>query len=306
MRKILVFGLLSLELFSSNWTLKNISFQTENDADFRTDRDYTYGSEISALFQKEKNKLISFSIAHQMFTPNDFDEEDKDFSNERPYAGYMYVGTGLHTIKENTLSSLDFQIGFVGPSVKMDRVQKFVHSIIGAHQPPGWDEQIGDELILQINYEKKWYKDLDKLFDLNSNIIYYLGGNLGNASTKGVGGIFYNIGNKKTKTFGYKRIDYRGYNNIILSKTKQTHSFTCNLWAEGSVVVRDIFLDGNSFKDSPQTVDKEIFVAKGGFGFGYTYKNFDIEYIKTFSTKEFKTQSYYHNYGSLIFSYNFN
>jgi hypothetical protein len=220
----------------------------------------------------------------------------------------MYIGSTYIDINENIMDSYDLQIGFVGPSVKMERVQKVVHDIIGAHEPPGWDEQIRDEFILQFNYERRWYQALNEVYGFKRDIIYYAGCNLGNASTKGVGGFLYRIGNKNFKDFGYKRIDYRGYNNIPLNKNikyDEKYIYDLLLWAEGGVVLKDIFLDGNTFKDSPHTVDKEYFVAKGGFGFSIRYKKFEVDYIKTFSTKEFKTQSYYHNYGSLVFSYHY-
>jgi hypothetical protein len=186
----------------------------------------------------------------------------------------------------------------------MDQVQKIIHDLIGSPEPKGWDEQIGDELIVQVNYEKRWFNQLQ---DYDADMIYYLGGNLGNASIKAAGGAMLRLGYNREKDFGPRRIDYRGYNNIPLNgynthKTKQ--SFTVNLWLEGSLVGRDIFLDGNSFKESIH-VDKEIFVAKGGFGLHYRYKEFNFDYFRTFSSKEFTTQSYYHSYGSFIFAYNF-
>ena len=303
MKKIMIMIFVVNILLANEWNLKEFHLTTENDADFRTDRDYTYGSEISLLYEKKKNSYISFCIAHQMFTPNDFDKEDVDLSKERPYAGYMYLGMGLHSVDGNKLDSLNIQLGFVGPSTKMDKVQKIIHDIIGSPEPKGWEEQIGDELIIQVNYEKRWYRSINE----KSDIVYYLGGNLGNASIKAAGGAFYKYGWNLKKTFSPRRIDYRGYTNIPVygyEKKETSQSFYFDLWCEADIVARDIFLDGNTFKDSVH-IDKEIFVAKGGFGFGYRYKNFTVDYLRTYSTKEFKVQNYYHSFGSLVFAYNF-
>lgn len=305
--KLLLFLFICLSFSKANeWKLRDISLTTENDADFRTDRDYTYGSEIGALFEMQSDRYLSLSIAHQMYTPNDFDKEDVDLNKERPYAGYMYLGGGYHEVKKNRLDSLNIQIGFVGPSVKMDDVQKIIHDIIGSPEPKGWEDQIGDELILQINYERRWFDKVEHFFGDSANIVYYAGGNLGNLSIKAVGGAFYRIGWSVENDFAPRRIDYRGYSNIPLKldKKKQKQSFWFSLWAEGSIVARDIFLDGNTFKESV-SIDKEIFVAKGGFGMSYRYKRFQVDYLRTYSTKEFKLQNYYHSYGTLHFSYNF-
>lgn len=306
MRYFLLLCTLSTLLLAQKWDIADIFLTTENDADWRTDRDYTYGGEIGALFEYEKKSFVSFSLAHQMFTPNDFDKEKVDLSKERPYAGYMYIGAAYHTITSNKLDSFNMQFGFVGPSVKMDQVQKIIHSIIGSPKPKGWDEQIGDEFIAQINYERRWFNEISPLFGNDSNLVYYAGGNLGNASIKGVGGVYYRVGWNMPKDFAPRRIDYRGYPNLPLQSTlpSSKQSFSLGLWAEGAAVGRDIFLDGNSFKESV-SVDKEIFVAKGGFSLSYRYKRFFIDYFRTFSTKEFKTQSYYHHYGTFHISYRY-
>jgi len=294
-----------ISINAKEWQLQNIFFQIENDADFRTDRDYTHGGEMGALYQTHTNTYISFSYAQQMFTPEDFDEENIDFTKERPYAGYMYLGGGYHTVENTILTSYNIQIGFVGPSVKMDKIQKAIHSLIGAHDPQGWDEQIKDEPIFQFNIEQRYFFQQPQLFSYYQNIIPYWGINLGNASTKAVVGGIYRLSYQPVFDFGASRVDYRGYNNIPLSKKDNNDiNFIVSLWIEGSIVARDIFLDGNTFKDSVH-VDKEILVAKGGFGLGFKYQKFLIEWIRTFSTKEFKTQDYYHSYGSLLLSYSF-
>jgi len=306
MVKVLFLMVFSSLLFGE-LTLKQAMIQTENDADFRTDRDYTYGSEIGVLLQKDPSTYISLSVAHQMFTPNDFDKEDVDLSKERPYAGYMYVGGGYHKVQGEVLESYNLQIGFVGESVKMDEVQKIIHSIIGSPEPKGWEEQIGDELIVQINYQKKYYQQLKQIGSFKQSVVYYGGFDLGNASTKVSLGCFYSFGNKKREDFGVSRIDYKSYNTIPLQDAdpkKKTHSYSVNFWIEPIGVVRDIFLDGNSFKES-RSVEKNSFVLKGGFGLSYRYGAWSVEYVRTYSTKEFKTQSYYHSYGSFLVGYNF-
>ena len=42
----------SLSLNANEWQLKNISLQTENDADIRDDRAYTYGGSLGVLFYR--------------------------------------------------------------------------------------------------------------------------------------------------------------------------------------------------------------------------------------------------------------
>ena len=306
MRSILFLLMVYSALFAKDWEVEDFYLTTENDGDWGTDRDYTYGSEIGVLYRYTHTSFLSFSLAQQMFTPNNFDKEDIDPTKERPYAGYMYIGASYHKINSTVLDSFSTQLGLVGPSVQMDKVQKMIHSLIGSPKPKGWDNQIKDEVIMQINYERRYYSEITPLFGNSSSLVYYVGGDLGNASTKGVGGVYYRVGYNSEKNFAPRRIDYRGYPSLPLSNTRSTQkeSWTFGLWGEGNVVGRNIFLDGNSFEKSV-SVDKEIFVAKMGFSLEYRYKKVYIYYLRTFSTKEFKTQEYIHHYGSLHISYRY-
>ena len=306
-RIVILFLFISSFVFASAWKLRDLSLTTENDADFRTDRDYTYGSQIETLYEIQTNEYISFHIAHQMFTPEDFDKEDANISDERPYAGFMYLAVGKHKVCNNTLDSLTFQAGFVGPSVHMDAVQRLIHSIIGSPDPKGWHDQIKDEAILQLNYEKRVFIDLPKTIAKEENLVLYAGGNFGNASTKVSGGLFYRFGWNMQKNFAPRRIDYRGYSNIPLENSKdkkEKDAWSFGLWGEGNYVLRDIFLDGNTFKESAH-VAKKPFVFKGGFLISYRYENFTFDYLRTFSTKEFTSQNYYHHYGTLHIGYSY-
>ena len=71
--------------------------------------------------------------------------------------------------------------------------------------------------------------------------------------------------------FGSTSIDEGGENGIpirtkCLCPASTPWSFTFNLAAGGSLVARDIFLDGNTFTDS-YSVEKNILKGYGSYGF---------------------------------------
>ena len=66
----------------------------------------------------------------------------------------------------------------------------------------------------------------------------------------------------------------------------------------------DIFLDGNSFKNS-HSVTKESVVADAAVGIAYIVGGGRLSYAQIFRTKEFSGQDSSHSYGSLSFSYTF-
>jgi lipid A 3-O-deacylase len=72
----------------------------------------------------------------------------------------------------------------------------------------------------------------------------------------------------------------------------------------GRLVLRDIFLDGNTFADS-HDVDKEYLVGDLLFGASMTFLNAKLSYAQVFRSKEFEGQDRAHNFGSLTLSLTF-
>ncbi|QOP40210.1 lipid A deacylase LpxR family protein [Sulfurimonas marina] len=317
LNKIILLILLISSLFSETLEVKNITFTTENDSDFRGDNDYTYGSEISILFYRKdlnnsllhipftdyklQDNYISFSYAHQIYTPEDLKNQNL-ILNDRPYAGYMYFKSGLYQSYNKTLKSLVFQLGMLGPSTNMDRVQEVIHANIGSDVPEGWDNQLKNELVIQINYGYKEYMELSN----KSVFIPEYGFELGNASTKVFVAGLYRWGDIP-KDYGSTQIDNTNANKIPLDPNRQyknAWSYCLNLSFKANLIARDIFLDGNTFLDS-HNVDKNIFVAEVGYGVSVNYGHLSIDYLRKHLSHQFKTQNRIPNYGSLVISYNF-
>jgi len=295
----------------------------ENDADVRTDQGYSHGGKLSALFLRKNHSdsllhipfidykvgdsYISFSYAQELFTPEDI-EATELVIDDRPYAGYMNLQVALHNSSHNVLRSLTTQVGIVGPSAKMEQVQKFVHSIVGSPTPEGWDNQLHDELIFQLNYGEKRYYKLEKIKELDSVIITDLGFELGNASTKLFGGAMWRLGWGVPEDYGTYSIDNHSYSKVPLKAAEIHHKkewdFCFNFALRANAIARNIFLDGNSDGDS-HSVEKENFVLEGSYGFSLIYDNMSLDYTRTHSTKEFSQQDNFLGYGSLEFSYNF-
>ncbi len=293
--------LMSLQLCANEWQLQNLQFITENDGDFREDREYTYGGSLGALFltNKKNNKAeyISFHFAHQMYTPDDFESADLQV-DERPYAGYMYLMSDLSWVDNTTLDSLSFEVGVVGPAAQMEGIQKMIHDLIGSPEPQGWDHQLQNELILQINYEQKNYH--------NKYLVSQYGFELGNRSIKAFGGVLARWGKNIPKDFGTYNIQSMHDSKILLTSTKQNSqiSYYLNFSLKANLIARDIFLDGNTFRNS-HSVDKNYATLDIGYGFSCAYENFTFDYLREHSTKKYKTQDKLHSYGSFIFGYYF-
>ena len=73
---------------------------------------------------------------------------------------------------------------------------------------------------------------------------------------------------------------------------------------DGKVVLRNIFLDGNSFRDSHR-VDKKSFTADILLGVGMRFGRFNISYAYVLWTKRYETEPKEHIFGVINLSYSY-
>ncbi len=329
MKKLTIF-LLFVSFLNADqelFELETFSYCLENDADVNTDMDYTHGTRISLLFYRgdtkksflnipftssqNTNNFISFAYAHKMYTPYDINKKQL-IEDDRPYAGYSYIEIGLHQTTNTYLDSLTLQTGIVGPSSGMEKLQVFFHEKIGSNNDLGWEYQLKDEFIIQLNYMHKWRLQYSKIYGVESVLVPYAGANFGNASIKASGGALYRIGFNIPKDFGMNSMDEGSFSSLpthskAIVNDPLKWSFCFNLSAGANLVAQNIFLDGNTFESS-YSVDKNYLNAYGSAGVSLRYRKFSINYEHNYYTKEYEQRGLhktYKGYGSLIFSYSF-
>ena len=311
------------------------SFYLENDLFAGTDRYYTSGVKLTwispDLMGNQKNSrllkwihslskkfpfinkpgfhhAISISIGHNIYTPEDIERSDL-IMEDRPYAGISYLGIGFNSQSNCRMSSLEFCLGIVGPHSYGERYQKILHKLINADYPRGWDNQLKDELVLGINYDQKWrLLRSGKERDFGYELITHMGGGLGNLYTGATAGIEVRIGKDLPNDFGSFPIHPGGDSNAIFSKEDsrlychsrpRIHAFAA---VNVNAVVRDIFLDGNTFQDS-HSVEKKSFTGDIVVGVALAVNRFKISYAYVYRTKRFKTQRKPQVFGSINISF---
>ena len=73
---------------------------------------------------------------------------------------------------------------------------------------------------------------------------------------------------------------------------------------EGRAMARNIFLDGNSFSDSPR-IDKELLMGDAVAGLSITMGDYRLAYSYNIRTAEFKGQDSESTFGSLTLTARF-
>ena len=150
------------------------NFLWENDAIAGTDHHYTNGVELSYLsiedhlwdwFRNGSNLLpgvsnddhtrVGLTLGQSIFTPDDTDAT-QPLPDQRPYAGWLYLGVAVVANQGNQLDTWALNLGIVGPSAHGEQVQNGFHDWISSAHANGWDNQLSDTPGYQLLYEHRW------------------------------------------------------------------------------------------------------------------------------------------------------
>lgn len=253
---------------------------------------------------------VAFHLGQKMFTPNDIERTDL-IRDDRPYAGWLYVGAAFHNKNIRRLDTFEVQIGVIGPASLAEQAQNLVHDVRGIDRARGWDHQLDNEPGLLLIYERKhrlFRRDLIARF--GADAISHAGATLGNVYVYGNAGVEARLGWRLPADFGTSLIRPGGEADAPADASDPrfdpTPGFGAHAFAAitARLVGRDIFLDGNTFGDSHE-VDKKPFVADLLVGAAITFGRLKLSYAQVFRTEEFDGQRRDHEFGSVRLSYTF-
>jgi len=249
---------------------------------------------------------IGVAFGHAIFTPDDT-ASAVYLPNERPYAAWAHLTFSLQSYRrgekgEAWQDNWKLDVGVVGPAAQGEWVQNDWHDLIGAEQANGWHNQIRDEIGVNLSFERAWRSSTlapGPLLGWQTDVIPYTVVSLGTVQTyAGIGGTF-RVGPALPDEFGPTRI-YPGTGGSEWFETDGTSGCNCYLFAgaEGRAVARDIFLDGNTFRDSV-SIDKEHFVYDLKAGFTIVQGRARLSFTHVFRSKEYKGQPKPDQFGSI-------
>ena len=314
-----------------------ISLQVENDLFAKlanTDRHYTNGlqaawlsaprndlpewlNNLSApplfgLFTDDANvasvtRRIGVNIGQEIFTPDDTDAT-APLLHDRPYAAWLHSTFTLQSVRENAAGGAwqdqwKLDLGVVGPWALGRQVQNGWHKLINVEQANGWTNQLRNEPTVNVSFERAWRSERTDsiLFDLDTDTIPYGVVALGNAQTYAGVGAIIRLGPDLPDDFGPSRI-YPGIGGSDWFRA--TPGFDWYVFSGGELrgVARDIFLDGNTFRDS-QSVDKKPVVADVKLGATAILGDTRLSFTHVFRSKEFYGQPKADQFGSITLTF---
>lgn len=259
----------------------------------------------------DRRRTVSVSLGQNIYTPEDKERSDL-ILDDRPYAGITYLGLGLHSKSRQQMDTLEFDFGIVGRHSYAEDCQEAIHNRIGSVDPKGWAHQLHDEPVFNLYFERKWrVLQTRSSGGLGFDCIPHMGIAAGNVYTGiNLGGqvrFGWNIPND----FGTYLIRPGSDSSAPVDDAdprffRPFHRFGIHLFLafNGNAVARNIFLDGNTLRES-HSVDKKPFVADLIGGIGMIIHRFKITYSYVHRTKEFETQKDEQNFGAISVSFTF-
>jgi len=248
------------------------------------------------------NLRWGWAVGQSLFTPEDTETTQPD-PRDRPYAAYLYGALSLSRTSELTSNLFELQLGVVGPSALGEFVQNNYHDLINIDQTNGWKTQLKDEPAVTALYERRWRYPLGQLGGVQAEVIPAVNVSLGNVQTYvGAGGLL-RLGQGLDADFGPPRIRPALAGSTWI-QPRQELGWYLFAGADGRAVARDIFLDGNTWRDS-RSVDKRVLVGDFQAGAAVLWRGVRFSYTQIWRSEEFYGQKGTQSFGSLSVSFRF-
>jgi lipid A 3-O-deacylase len=291
-----------------------IGLQSDNDSFLAQgyDRYYTNGIFIyyrhaldASKNDKLANKVLGFEAGHKIFNPQSGAIPSVDFL-DRPFAGYLYVGSSLNLLYKNESNlKLSAKIGVVGPAAGGKPLQNFIHNTFGFYPPQGWEYQIRNDVELNLSADYNKLIARGQWIDLSA-VTY---ANLGTGIIGAGAGPLLRLGN-----FNQLFQSVSTQSTASKSTTSLLHpkEFFFYYKPVANFAGYDATVQGSIFKDHPEPntleVTKEInhFVFSQQAGISYAGSRFVFDLSVVFNSKEVKGMSHTAKWGSATLLYRFN
>lgn len=299
----------------------SLSVEVENDMFQGSDRDYTHGTRItfglpskeapdwmtsdgaSSIFHDVGEFDYGLVIGQNIFTPSDITVQEL-MPNDRPYAGYLYLGVLAGQRRGDRTTFVEVDVGVVGPLSMAEEAQTTIHEWRDDPMPQGWDNQLHNEPTLQFQYwESKNVQIVGSSDGLGIDMIPRVGGLLGNVQVSAAVGADVRLGWALPYTYGPNIITPTSHLSDRMRNKSGNYAYVF-FGSEARACAWNIFLDGNTDGDS-HSVEKEPLVSD--IRYGGAVGIWRLEFVLSIITRseEYKTQEEPHKYSALNVVYRF-
>jgi hypothetical protein len=305
-----------------------VTLQVENDLFFDTDEDYTNGLRLSYVHKPGNNRVgdfisgalksvspmasrmgqdchlyYSLALGQNMFTPSDI-EETALITDDRPYAGWLYLEFGVTAETPEGYEVIKLDLGVIGPASLAGKTQRWWHKVIDSPHPSGWDHQLPNEPGVNLYYTRGYRFSPMNLTESGFavDLTPHWGFALGNVYTYAAGGITVRAGTDLTRDMGAPP---RIQPSLPGSDHFAGKGFDMYVFAGAEVraIARNIFLDG-TWREHEHSVDKKSALLEAQVGAVMFAGPVRLAITNAFRTSEYEG-SKRHRYSAITLSYRF-
>lgn len=267
-------------------------------------------SRIPGIFDADgkdtpSSRRYALLLGQSIFSPKNLTLKTPS-AHDRPYGGWLYGGASLlQETNRDRLENFEIDAGVVGPGALGKQVQNDFHQFIGIAEAKGWGGQIQNEPGLMLSYERLWRMPLIGDGSDGVDIVPQAGATVGNVFTYAAVGAQMRIGKNLHAEYGPVRIRpaLSGTDYFDANQLDGNLGYYFFLGVQGRAMGHNIFLNGNSFRQSP-SVGMKVLVAdfQGGFSmFWSSAIRLDLSVVRR--TEEFSGQATPDEIGTVAISF---
>lgn len=235
------------------------------------------------------------SIGQAMVTPDDITKNIPDPA-DAPYAGLLYWRATYVVVEDDFADHVATLVGIVGPSSGAEEVQKFVHRVVDADRPQGWDYQLDDEFVWQLQRTAVWrFSTVDSSpFDA----VLLADAGVGNLESLTGAGIFLRAGNSLARSYSTMGFVSSRVNTPIGA----SEGWYVYVGAMGHYVHNQILVDGNEF-GATASKGLEHYQYSLLSGITYSWKRASVCLSYQSDTEPNKSQTARKNFGAITLAW---
>lgn len=286
------------------------SVVVENDVFGGSDERYTSGVKhqwLSAegkgarlarlLLRAGDGDIVRYGVGagQSIFTPEDISIAAPQ-PGERPYAGWLFLeAQSVVERRSGAIDILKISAGVVGPASLAKDAQRTLHRALDFIDPAGWNNQLRNEPGLLVSFDRQWRAGIGERFELRP----HAGASLGNVLTEARSGAIFRVGNN----LDADGLPARSGPARPAAGAHGSEGVSWQVFAGGQVraVAQNIFLDGNTFRDS-LSVGKKTIVGELEAGLAMRAGRVSLGYNHVWRTREYDGEPDVQDFGAITVS----
>ncbi|HEX7238694.1 MAG TPA: lipid A deacylase LpxR family protein [Longimicrobiaceae bacterium] len=300
--------------------VRSVRVEADNDAfNFwvpvpRPDHDYTHGARVvvdadrapgwgrllhpglrpctGAEGAEERCLATRWEVGQKIYTPRR--DAPDPLPGERPYAGWLYAGATARVAGRAAERTLGVEVGVTGRPSLGEAFQQSLHRLAGFWRPEGWGNQLAFEpgVVLRYGGARLLAEPRTAEGVRVATLAPEWGAALGNVLTGAHAGLRARAGYGVPHPWGAGGA----------GEARPPVAVYAVAAVRGEWVARSLFLDGNTFRDSPR-VERLPVVGEYEVGGGVRVRDLRLEYRVVARGREYRSEPDAHRWSTISVSW---